>query len=60
VLTEESGQTMDEAAQADIYAAVIRQLYTVDHTFGQNDAPNWSKLYVLSTTKDGIGDPNEP
>ena len=44
---------------AEIYAAIARQFYTVDHTFGSNP-PNWSNLYLLSTTDDGVGDPNVP
>ena len=42
---------------AGIYAAVARQLYTIDHTFG-NSPPNWPELYLISQTDDGVGDPN--
>jgi hypothetical protein len=33
--------------ETGIYSAVIRQVYTVDHTFGQ--APNFSHVYLLRT-----------
>lgn len=46
-----------EDTQAEIYAAVARQLYTVDHTFG-NQPPNWPKLLLIANTDDGVGDPN--
>jgi len=42
----------DEAA---IYAAVARQLYTVDHTFGDHP-PNWPIVYLLRATDDRAGD----
>ncbi len=32
--------------EAGIYAAVVRQLYTVDHTFGSNP-PNWPIIYLV-------------
>ena len=35
--------------QAAIYATVVRQLYTVDHTFG-DEPPNFPKVYLLRTT----------
>jgi ABC-2 type transport system permease protein len=43
----------DEAA---IYAAVVRQLYTVDHTFG-DQPPNFPVVYLLQWTDDSVGDP---
>lgn len=46
-----------EDDQAAIYAAVVRQLYTVDHTFG-DQPPNFSTIYLVRTTDDGVGDPN--
>lgn len=47
-----------EPEQAEIYAAVIRQLYTVDHTFeGQHQFP---LVYLLCITDDAIGDPEAP
>jgi hypothetical protein len=48
-------ETTDRAA---IYAAVIRQQYTVDHTFGQ--PPNFPVVYLVRTTDDGVGDPKAP
>jgi ABC-2 type transport system permease protein len=48
---------ISETDQAQIYATVARQLYTVDHTFGDYP-PNWPLLYLLNTTDDTIGDPN--
>jgi ABC-2 type transport system permease protein len=47
-----------EDEQTQIYAAVIRQLYTVDHTFEQ--APNFPIVYLVRSTQDGIGDPDAP
>jgi len=41
--------------EADIYAAVIRQIYTQDDTFGGTLQP--TTLYVLQTTDDSKGDP---
>jgi ABC-2 type transport system permease protein len=48
---------LDMETQVDIYAAVVRQMYEVDHTFG-NQAPNFPVLYILQHTDDGVGDPN--
>ncbi len=45
--------------RAEIYAAVARQLYTVDHTVG-DIPPNWSVLYLITVTDDRVGDPNTP
>jgi hypothetical protein len=36
--------------EAQIYAAAIRQIYTVDHSFGES--PGWSQVYVVTTTDD--------
>jgi len=47
-----------EEDQAAIYAAVVRQLYTVDHTFG-DEPPNWPIVYLLRATNDRAGDPRE-
>ncbi len=49
-------EVADEEVQAEIYAAVARQMFTVDHTFGDN-APGWQNLYLLSVTDDLSGDP---
>lgn len=50
---------LSEDHQAAIYAAVVRQLYTVDHTFGDNP-PNFPVVYLVRTTDDTVGDPNAP
>lgn len=44
--------------QAAIYAAVVHQLYTVDHTFGE--PPNFPVVYLERTPDDGTGDPDIP
>lgn len=49
---------LGEDEQAAIYAAVVRQLYTVDHTFGE--PPNFPVVYLVRTTDDGVGDPDVP
>ena len=51
--------TPSEEDQAAVYAAVVRQLYTVDHTFGANP-PNFPVVYLVRTTDDGVGDPDAP
>lgn len=48
----------EPAHEVAIYAAVIRQLYTVDHTFGSNP-PNWPHLYILGSTDDTIAGTGE-
>ena len=48
----------EEQDQVDIYAAVIRQLYTVDHTFGE--PPNFPVVYLIRATNDNVGDPDIP
>lgn len=53
--TPEAAEPSTEAA---IYAAVIRQIYTVDHTFGDNP-PNWPHLYVLDATDDTVAGTGE-
>lgn len=40
---------------AEIYALVVRQLYSVDHTFGQ--APLFPVVYLLRQTDDSAGAP---
>jgi len=52
-----SETSLDIEAQVEIYAAVARRLYTVDHTFEDNP-PNWPALYLVQVTDDGVGDPN--
>ena len=43
---------------AEIYALVVRQLYTVDHTFGQ--PPLFPEVYLLRRTNDSAGSPGSP
>jgi hypothetical protein len=54
----ENSDLVDEDI-ADIYAAVVRQLYTVDHTFG-DQPPNFPVVYLIRVTDDGVGDSNAP
>jgi len=49
--------TVDD--QAAIYAAVVRQIYTADHTFG-DQPPNFPIVYLVRTTDDSVGDPGAP
>jgi len=49
---------LSEEEESEIYAAAIRQLYTVDHTFDR--PPEWPVVYVVGVTDDGIGDPPAP
>jgi ABC-2 type transport system permease protein len=51
--------TLPQDEQAAIYAAVVRQLYSVDHTFG-DQAPNFPVIYLVRATDDSVGDPNAP
>jgi len=46
------------ADQSAIYVAVVRQLYTVDHTF--DEPPNFPAVYLVRATDDGVGDPDAP
>jgi hypothetical protein len=48
---------LSESDKANIYAAVIRQVYTIDHTFGSNP-PNFPVVYLLRSTDDRAGDPS--
>lgn len=52
--------TSPDLDEGQIYAAVVRQIYHVDHSFGE--APGWPKVYIIATTDDGImgGDSSEP
>lgn len=50
--------SLQDGDRAAIYAAVVRQLYEVDHTF--DAAPQWETIYVVETTDDGVGDPEQP
>ncbi|MBN1583485.1 MAG: ABC transporter permease subunit [Anaerolineae bacterium] len=51
-------QALEPSDRAAIYTAVIRQQYTVDHTFGE--PPNFPIVYLVKTTDDSIGDPDAP
>lgn len=46
--------TMELEDRADIYAAVIRRLYTSDHSFG-SDQPDFPNLYLIYVTDDRTG-----
>jgi len=48
----------DDQAKAAIYAAVVRQLYTVDHN--HSEPPNFPIIYLVETTDDSVGDPDAP
>jgi hypothetical protein len=54
-----STSVLTEDDQAAIYAAVVRQLYTVDHTFG-DESPNFPIVYLQATDATGMFDPNDP
>jgi ABC-type transport system involved in multi-copper enzyme maturation permease subunit len=56
--TAAASGTLDPEASAAIYAAVVRQLYTVDHTFGE--PPQFPLVYLVRRTDDGVGDPEAP
>ena len=56
--TISTGEITDDQAKAAIYTAVVRQLYTVDHTFSKS--PNFPIIYLLETTDDSVGDPDVP
>ena len=47
---------LDAQDQIAIYAAAVRQLYTVDDTFGGTLQP--PVLYIVATTEDVSGDPD--
>ena len=52
--------TMGLEDRADIYAAVIKRLYTSDHSFGSNP-PDFPSLYLIYVTDDRTGaDMQEP
>ena len=50
---------LDEGDRQQVYAAIVRRIYTVDHTFG-NQPPNWPVIYLVRSTDDSVGDPNTP
>jgi hypothetical protein len=48
---------LSEEEQGQVYAAIVLQMYSVDHTFGDKP-PNWQKVYLVTQTDDGVGDPS--
>lgn len=52
-VSEEPPAAVDEA---EVYTAVIRQIYTADDTFGGTLQP--ATVYLLSQTDDSVGDPD--
>jgi hypothetical protein len=54
------GPVLSVGDQAQIFAATIRQIYTVDHSFDK--APGWPLVYVISVTDDSAlaGTPGAP
>jgi ABC-2 type transport system permease protein len=48
-----------EGDQVVIYAAVVRQLLTVDHTF-EDGPPDFPDVYLVRSTDDSVGDPDAP
>ena len=51
---------LTDSDQANIYAKVIRQIYTIDHTFGEGNSPNFPVVYLPRATDDTAGDPTLP
>jgi len=49
---------LTEGDQTQIYAAVIRQIYTIDHTFGVGNSPNFPVVYLPMVIDDSAGDPS--
>ena len=56
--TPEALPSFGEEDEVAIYAAVVRQLYTIDHTFGE--PPNFPFVFLVQTTDDSVGDPDAP
>jgi len=56
LLSNVLGESITESNEAAIYAAGVRQLYTVDHTY--QELPNFATVYLLRTTDDTVGDPS--
>ena len=52
------GANLEANDSAEIYAAIVRQFYTIDHTFER--APDFPVIYLLKTTDDSTGDPSAP
>ena len=55
-----NGGTIEDRDEVQIYAEAIRQIYYVDHSFGE--APGWPLVYAVSTTNDSamIDGPTAP
>jgi hypothetical protein len=53
-VTKEAASPYSLDDQADIYAAVIRQLYLVDHSFGSSP-PDFPNLYIVYLTDETAG-----
>lgn len=51
-----ASQTLSGKDRAEIYAAVIRYVYTTDHTFGSNSPP-FSIIYIPRSVDDKAGNP---
>ena len=52
-----SGNELTTQEEEAVYAKVIRQLATIDDTFGGNFNP--STVYVITHTDDGAGSPQD-
>jgi len=50
--TNDEPNPADTNEDAQIYAAAIRQIYIVDHSFGE--PPGWPLVYVVTTTHDSV------
>lgn len=55
---EASTLALSVTDRAAIYAAVVRQLYYVDHTF--DVPPQWDIVHLVEVTDDSVGDPELP
>ncbi len=53
-----SARGLPKDDQAAVYAVVVRQVYTVDHTFGVGNPPPFPVIYLLRATDDTAGDPH--
>lgn len=47
---------MRSEQQAEVYAAVVKQLYYLDHTY--SETPNFPVIYLVEMTDDSAGDPS--
>jgi len=53
-----SASSLSKDDQVALYATAVRQLYTVDHTYGDKP-PNFPKVYLLRTTYE-LDSPDAP